>query len=60
MSLTDELNEILSRLDAEESPELSALTRILKQTMENTESAMIHHDRQIRLLEGRLKALESG
>ncbi len=47
MSLTDELNEILSRLDAEESPELSALTRILKQTMENTESAMIHQGDRI-------------
>ncbi len=59
MTLPDQLNKMIDRLGAEESRELRELALILKQAIENTESAMVHHDRQIRLLEDRLKKLES-
>ena len=66
MSLIDEINQILSRLDDAGPPsneELSLnvrhLAEIVKSTMRNTESSLTHFDIQVAQLKDRLNRLES-
>ena len=59
MTLTEQINDITDRLDAEESRDIYDLALILKRAIENTDTAMMQVDIDLRRLERRLKELES-
>jgi prefoldin subunit 5 len=58
MTLTKQLNDILDRLDADESPDAYELAEILKELVSNIELSHAQLNQQIQKLETRIKALE--
>ena len=58
MTLTQQLNTILDRLDADEAPDVYALVEILKVLISNIEISHAQLNQQIQKLEGRLESLE--
>lgn len=58
MTVTEQLNSILDRLDAEESPDTYELAGLLKVLITNIEISQAQMKQRILKLEQRLEALE--
>jgi hypothetical protein len=58
MTVTDQLNDILDRLDADASPDIYEIAEILKVLISNIEISHAQLKQQIRQLESRVQTLE--